>query len=359
MPKQSDRVWRVSREKSIQLSDLARPAVVGILNVSPDSFHGASVQTSVEVAVASGMRMVEEGAVAIDIGGESTRPGSERVDKAEQIRRVVPMIEGIRASREIQAAGMQSLATVPILIDTTRAAVARAALDAGADAINDVSGGTDDVGMLPLVAKRGCGVILMHRAVLPVADRYSDQYGTRNSAVPPMGTDVADVFEAVLRFLSQQVRAALDAGVMPEGITLDPGLGFGKTVEQNLALIAATRGLSMGISQDARIKQGIGERAGQGECEREWCGWPILSALSRKSFVGRISLGRDSSTQERLEGTLGLSVTHGLFGASMYRVHDVQEHVRALRAGLSPALTLANASAILAASRTGSDSSLS
>jgi dihydropteroate synthase len=264
---------------------------VAILNLTPDSFAGAGPHDDPARACALALAARAAGADAIDLGGESTRPGAARVAPAEQIARVVPALKAMRAERALDG--------VPISIDTTRAPVAREALDAGADAINDVSGATEDPEILPLAAAHGAGVMLMHRLAPPQADRYSDQY-----ASPP---PYADVAREVGEFLSARARAALDAGIDHGAIVLDPGLGFGKDVAQNLALIRAT---------PAMLE----------------LGFPILSALSRKSFVGRVGLGRDSTPAERLAPTLALSTMHLSLGARLFRVHDVAEHRAALDA---------------------------
>ncbi len=302
----------MSRTRALTLDDQARPAIIAIVNASPDSFHASSAAAHVADAVGMSLRHVHEGAVALDIGGESTRPGSTRVDAATQIARVVPVVAAIRAHADA------ALANIPISIDTTLAAVAAAALDAGADAINDVSAGTEDADLLPLAAQRGAGVILMHRALDPTRDRYSDAYPPNAS---PLRHNAASVVVEVARSLAARIEAALAAGIAPECILIDPGLGFGKTVAQNMALIRATRAMAMctpGAPDPLR-------------------GWPVLSALSRKSFTGRLSLDRDSTPDERLEGTLALSVCHatGPFPVAAFRVHDVAPHVRALRAAFA------------------------
>lgn len=262
---------------------LDRPRVIGILNVTPDSFADGGKHVEVPKAMASAQQMVAAGADMLDIGGESTRPGAQRVAADEQLRRVLPVIQAIRGD------GM----TVPISIDTTLEEVATAAIDAGADAINDVSAGTESEGMFRLAASRGVGLILMHRRVPPPLDRFSDQY----AAAPKFG----DVTKEVAKFLGERASAAMTAGVPKEAIVLDPGLGFGKTVDQNVELISGNLTLLD-------------------------LGYPILSALSRKSFVGRISLERDSDPSERLPGTLSFSVSHLYGGARLFRVHDVKEH---------------------------------
>jgi len=277
-------VWRVSDRCTL---DLSVPAVMAILNVTPDSFADGGRLASPGAVADAAERAVRDGAAMLDIGGESTRPGAARVSAAEQIERVVPSIEAIRARGVL----------VPLTIDTTRATVAAAALDAGADAVNDVSGCTEDRAMLPLLGKRGAGVILMHRLTTPGQDSYSDQYEE--------APQYRDVVASVRSFLAQRFEAACHVGVRDESVMLDPGLGFGKNVSQNLDLIHGTRVISS-------------------------LGRPVLSALSRKSFVGRLGLRRESVPGERLASTLALSVMHYAAGARLFRVHDVREHVEAL-----------------------------
>ena len=276
--------WTLTDARAITLD---RPCVVCILNATPDSFSDGGLHDSIDAAVDRAKQAIDEGADMLDIGGESTRPGAERINAHEQTRRVVPIIEGIRAAGH----------SIPISIDTTLSPVARAALDSGADAINDVSGMTEDLEMLPLAADRGCGVILMHRLTDPTKDSYSDQYDSE----PAYGDVVSEVCGA----LDRLKQGALDAGVGERHIVLDPGLGFGKSVEDNLALIAQTHRL-LGL------------------------GSPILSGLSRKSFVGRAALGRDSEPSERVRASVGMSVMHLISGARIFRVHDVAVHRQAL-----------------------------
>ena len=210
---------------------------------------------------------------------------------AEQIQRVVPAVRAIR-----DRVG----ADVPISVDTTLSEVAEAALDAGADAINDVAAGREDPAMFDLAASRGCGLILMHRLAPPEGDSFSDRY----AEAPRYG----DVVGEVGAFLRERAEAAMGAGVARERIVLDPGLGFGKTVEQNLELIVGTGRLAA-------------------------LGFPILSALSRKSFTAAAGgLGRDSRPSERLPASMALSVTHLGSGASIFRVHDVAPQRQALLA---------------------------
>jgi dihydropteroate synthase len=289
MPTELSRVWRVGGGKSIVLD---RARLVAILNLTPDSFYDGGRLSSVGDAVRAAERAVAEGADAIDLGGESTRPGATRVDPVEQIRRVVPVIEAVRA-----AGG--ALAALPISVDTTIASVARAALRAGADAVNDVSAGREDAGMFAVAAEHGAGLILMHRLAPPERDTYSDRY----ERAPVYGDVVAEVGA----FLRERAGAAMAAGIAREAIVIDPGLGFGKTVEQNLELIRRTG-------------------------ELKALGFPVLSALSRKSFVGRAAGLAESTPGERLEGTLALSLAHWAAGARLLRVHDVGAHAGAFAA---------------------------
>ena len=279
-------IWKLSSQRAIHLD---RPFLMGILNITPDSFADGGDYNTPELAADRAQRMQDDGADLLDIGGESTRPGAQRISVKEQIDRVVPVISTIRK------AGVG----LPITIDTTRSQVARAALDAGADAINDVSAGTEDSGMMRLAAEAGCGLILMHRELPPGEDQYSDQY----TKAPVEGSITARVVES----LRTAMETAVAAGVDPTSIMLDPGLGFGKDVEQNMELIRWTPEL-LGL------------------------GRPVLSALSRKSFVGRVGLGRDSDPSERLSATLALSALHLNSGARCFRVHDVAEHRQALDA---------------------------
>lgn len=272
---------------------------MGILNATPDSFSDGGELSVPGVAADRAEAMLRDGAAILDLGGESTRPGARPVPEPEQIRRVLPALAAIRAR----------VGPAPVItIDTTRAAVAAAALDAGADAINDVSGGLDDPAMLPLAAARRCGIILMHRLLPPAADSYSSRYGQPGQAPPPQyGDVVADVRDALAALLAR----AVGAGVEPRRVMLDPGLGFGKTVAHNLALLRGTPQLLT-------------------------LGRPILSALSRKSFTAAAAgLAADRPPAERLAATLALSVLHLQAGARIFRVHDVAPHAHALQAAWS------------------------
>jgi dihydropteroate synthase len=276
-------VWELARGRVVRVGGANRPWILGVINLTTDSFFQASRAEDVASAVHLAARAQAEGADGIDLGAESTRPGASSVPWDVQLARVAPAIRAIRASGG-------ALARIPISIDTTDSRVARAAIDAGADLVNDVSAGRDDPAMLPEMAACGAGLILMHRLTTPAHDSYSDRYAT-----PPV---YQDVVRDVRAFLVDRIGSCERAGVPRERITIDPGLGFGKSVEQNLALIAGTPALAE-------------------------LGRPVVSALSRKSFVGRVSLGRDSRPEERLPGTLALSVTHQAHGASIFRVHDV------------------------------------
>lgn len=279
-------LWRL-RSTSL---DCSRPLVVGILNATPDSFASIGRELDPQRAADHALGMVQAGAAMLDIGAESTRPGAPAVPADEQIARLTPVLHALRER------GL--LSRVPVSIDTSSSVVARALLQLGAECINDVSGGTADEGMLPLVAQHACGFVIMHRVREPSRDVYSD-------ALPaPLltGDSVPHVVES-LRTLRD---CAVRAGVPARCIALDPGLGFGKTVAQNLALIRATR-------QIAEL------------------GHVVMSGLSRKSFVGRVGLERDSSPDERLAPTLAFSLWHAREGAHLLRVHDVAEHVAALR----------------------------
>jgi len=279
---------------------LDRARVVAILNVTPDSFSDGGAYPTVEAAVRAAESALDAGAAGLDIGGESTRPGSQPVGAEEQVRRTAPVIAEIR--RRLGDGFV-------ISIDTTLAAVAAAAFDAGSDALNDTSAGRDDPAVLELVARRGAGLILMHRLRLASRDQFSTAYAVAGARGAPEYE--GGVVKIVREFLFERAKVAESAGVLKERIVLDPGLGFGKTVEQNLELIRAAAEF-MGL------------------------GYPVLSALSRKSFVGRVSgLRADAPASERLAGTLALSVVQYVQGVRLFRVHDVRAHVEALGAAAS------------------------
>lgn len=252
---------------------------MGILNVTPDSFADGGRYASAAEAVSAGRRMVDDGAAILDVGGESTRPGSEPVPEDEELRRVVPVIEGL------VAAGVG----VPISVDTRRSGVARAALAAGACIVNDVSGARDP-GMFEVVAEAGAGLVLMHMRGEPGTMQDDPTY--------------ADVVAEVRAYLAERVEAAIFAGVGAERIAVDPGIGFGKTLEHNLALLRDLRTLA-----DLRC--------------------PVVVGPSRKRFVG--ALLDDAPVEDRLEGTAGAVAWLAAVGADVVRVHDVREMVRVAR----------------------------
>lgn len=275
--------WRIGRAQTLSLD---RSRILAIINVTPDSFSDGGLHASPEAAAACADRAAAEGADALDIGGESTRPGAAPVGVAEQLERVLPAIRAIRDAGN----------TLPILVDTTLARVAEAALDAGAQGVNDQSAGRDDPAMLALIASRGAGVILMHRPRPARDDRYADRHTT-----PPdyPGGVVAEV----CAFLAERARAAIGAGVGPGAIALDPGLGFAKNVAQNLACLAG------GPAFHA-------------------IGFPVVCAASRKSFLG--ALAGEPDPLGRTHASVAAALVMRTGGAAIFRVHDVRAHRQAL-----------------------------
>ncbi|MEW6071123.1 MAG: dihydropteroate synthase [Planctomycetota bacterium] len=255
------------------------PRIMGVINATPDSFSDGGLALDPARAVARGLSLVAEGAELLDVGGESTRPGAEGVAADEERRRVLPVIEGLRART-----------AVPISIDTTKAAVARAALEAGADLVNDVSAGRFDPGILALVAERGCGIVLMHMQGRPRDMQRAPRY--------------VHVVAEVLAHLRERVAACLQCGIALSKIVLDPGIGFGKRLEDNLALL-----------------RGIPELRSLGR--------PILLGVSRKSFLGRLS--GEEKPAERLGDTAAAVAAGVLYGAEILRVHDARTMSRAVR----------------------------
>jgi len=268
-----------------------RTYVMGIVNVTPDSFSGdgiiAPATDFVDRAIAQAQQMVADGADILDIGGESTRPGSQPITADEERQRVIPVIERLR-----------SKVSVPISIDTYRADTARAALDAGADLVNDVWGLRMDAEIKRVVAQRGAPVVIMHNRSKPKDAVQTERLGGRY-----VGVEYADLLADVIRELRDQVETALDAGIAPGKIIVDPGIGFGKTVEQNLKLL---------------------DRLG----ELRVLGYPILLGPSRKGFIG---FTLDLPVDQRVEGT-AVAVALGIErGADIVRVHDVKSMVRAAK----------------------------
>ena len=254
--------------------------IMGVLNVTPDSFSDGGEFFSAEKAIERGQRMATEGAQIIDIGGESTRPGAEAVSVDEELGRVIPVIEQLHAN-----------VSVLISIDTSKAAVARAALDAGATIINDVTAGRADPEMFAVAAERKTALILMHMQGTPRTMQVAPRYD--------------DVVREVANFFRQRYERALECGVDGMAIAFDPGIGFGKTVEHNLALL--------GHLQCLRIQDR-----------------PLVVGVSRKSSLGKM-IG-SNAMEDRLAPTIAFTALLRERGANVLRVHDVKENVAALRA---------------------------
>ena len=254
--------------------DLAsRTHVMGILNVTPDSFSDGGRYLDIERAMMHGQKLVEEGADFIDIGGESTRPGSESVTIEEEIRRVIPVIEALA-----------KIIHVPISIDTCKSDVADAALQAGATLVNDISAMTSDVKMASVAAKYQASVVLMHMQGTPKTMQMNPSY--------------KNVTEDVKQFLLERVKAAVDAGIRQ--IIIDPGIGFGKKFEHNIQLLKELQLLTS-------------------------LGYPLLVGVSRKSFLGTIL---NVPPDDRIEGTAAAVTASIMNGANIIRVHDVKEMKR-------------------------------
>ena len=257
----------------IRPPERARPLVMGILNVTPDSFSDGGEWFETDRAIARGHEMIDQGVDIVDVGGESSRPGARPVDTGEELRRIVPVVQALAG-------------TVRVSVDTVKAEVAEAALAAGATLVNDVS-----ATLWPVAAERGAGWVAMHRRGTP-ADMQDD---------PTYDDVVADVSA----FLVARAEEARAAGV--EEIWIDPGIGFGKTAEHNLALLGATAELAA-------------------------TGYPVLVGTSRKSFLGALARdagGRPAPVHQRLAGSVATATWAMVQGASMVRVHDVSETVQA------------------------------
>jgi dihydropteroate synthase len=255
-----------------------RTHVMGILNVTPDSFSDGGAFFDPDAAVAHGRQMAADGADIIDVGGESTRPGSEGVSPDEELRRVLPVVERLAGTLE-----------VPVSIDTRKAEVARQAIRAGARIVNDVSGMTADPGMEGVVADAGVPVVLMHSKGTPKTMQQHPWY--------------RDPIGEISAWLADRVQAARQSGIRPNRIIVDPGLGFGKRVSDNLLILKSLEAFHT-------------------------LACPVLIGPSRKSFIGRVL---DLGEQERIEGTaaaVALGIAHG---AHLIRVHDVRTMVRVAR----------------------------
>lgn len=260
-------------------NNLAAPHIMGILNVTPDSFSDGGKYTAIENALEQTQSMISAGADIIDIGGESTRPGAESVAETEQIKRVVPVIKAIR----------QKLSTsISISIDTTSSVVAEAALDAGATLINDISAGLNDAAILALAARRNVPIIMMHIQGQPKNMQDTPYY--------------ADVVNEVLAYFDKRIQAALTAGVAKHNIAIDPGIGFGKRKQDNLDLLA-------------HLDEFVAT------------GYPVLLGTSRKRFMG--SLCDVNEPAELVSATAATTALGVMQGVQMFRVHDVKENRQA------------------------------
>lgn len=254
------------------MRDVTKTRIMGILNVTSDSFYDGGRYSSLESALTHAVEMYNEGADIIDIGGESTRPGSLPVSEAEEIDRVCPVIEMIR--REIPAS---------ISIDTTKSGVARAAVSAGASIINDISGLTFDPGIIEVAAEKDTALVISHIKGIP-RDMQNN-------------TDYDDLIKDILDFLTGNAEYACNKGVGRNKIIIDPGIGFGKSLEQNYII----------INKLARFTQ---------------TGFPLLVGLSRKSLIGKLY----EKDEDRLPATIALNAAAVLNGADIIRVHDVKAH---------------------------------
>jgi dihydropteroate synthase len=256
-----------------------RPSVMGVVNVTPDSFSDGGVNFDPKDAAASARRMLAEGAAIVDVGGESTRPGAQGVSADDELRRVVPVLEALEGE-------------VPVSIDTSKAEVARRALDLGAELVNDVTALRQDPELAGVVAESGAYLCLMHMQGEPRTMQLDPSYD--------------DVVSEVAAFLEERLGAAVAAGIAEERVCLDPGIGFGKTVEHNFELIRR-----------------LGELTALGR--------PVLVGFSRKSSLGKL-LGDPDATTGSVSASVGAAVAAYERGATILRVHDVREHVEALTA---------------------------
>ena len=268
---------RVVREPIKQR--FSRPSVMGVVNVTPDSFSDGGVNLAAEDAIVSARRLYAEGAAIVDVGGESTRPGADAVSAEDELRRIVPVLEGLAGE-------------VPVSIDTSKAEVARRALELGAELVNDVTALRGDPELAAVVAESGAYLCLMHMQGEPRTMQADPQY--------------EDVVSEVAAFLEARLAFAVAAGIPEEGVCLDPGIGFGKTVEHNFELLRR-----------------LGELTALGR--------PVLIGFSRKSSLGKL-LGDPQATTGSVAASVGAAVVAYERGATILRVHDVREHVEALAA---------------------------
>jgi dihydropteroate synthase len=260
---------RQAKDRLIEFHD--RPLIMGVVNVTPDSFFDGGRYFDTEAAVAHAVRLVEEGADLLDIGAESTRPGADVVNEEEEHRRAIPVVTAVAKA-----------VTVPISIDTSKASVARAALDAGAVLVNDVTALRGDPAMVDVVTQTGAGIVLMHMNGTPRSMQQAPHYD--------------DVVGEILEFFEDRIHFAMSHGIVRRQIILDPGIGFGKLLEHNLALLAQLRRFTLF------------------EC-------PVLVGVSQKGFLGQLL---DRPVQERQWGTAAAVAMAVDRGAEILRVHDVR-----------------------------------
>lgn len=260
--------------------DLSQPVVMGIVNVTPDSFSDGGKAETTELAIKQAQMMIDSGAQIIDIGGESTRPGADLVSEADELARVLPVVQALRKQ-----------SSVAISVDTYKSAVAKHALDSGADIINDISAGRMDEKMVPLIAETDAAFVMMHMQGTPQTMQVDPQY--------------ADVVTEVAGFLKERLDYCASAGINSERLVIDPGIGFGKTLEHNLALLDGITTLTA-------------------------LGAPVLIGASRKSFIGRLE-GEPAAPDQRLGGSIAAALAALAQGARILRVHDVRETVQALK----------------------------
>ena len=270
------RLWKIGD----RIFDLSRQGLImGVLNVTPDSFSDGVKFFAAEKAIEHGLTMAADGADIVDVGGESTRPGAEPIAADEELRRVIPVIEKLRAKTD-----------VPISIDTSKTEVALAAIHAGAAIVNDVTGGRADEGMLPLIAKTKSALIMMHMQGTPRTMQKQPRYN--------------DVVSEVANFFRQQYACAIGCNIDPMAIAFDPGIGFGKTLDHNLELLAQLERLR---AHDR----------------------PLVIGVSRKAFLGKLIESQDMD--DRGAPAVALTALLRTRGADVFRVHDVKENVSALR----------------------------
>jgi len=270
------RLWKIGD----RIFDLSRQGLImGVLNVTPDSFSDGGKFFAAEKAIEHGLKMVADGADIVDVGGESTRPGAEAIAADEELRRVIPVIEKLRTKID-----------VPISIDTSKTEVALAAIQSGASIVNDVTGGRGDDGMLSVIAKTKSALIIMHMQGTPRTMQKQPRYD--------------DVVSEVAIFFRQQYACAIGCNIDPMAIAFDPGIGFGKTLDHNLELLAQLERLR---AHDR----------------------PLVIGVSRKSFLGKLVESPDMD--DRGAPAVALTALLRTRGADVFRVHDVKENVSALR----------------------------